>query len=503
MALEFFNPQGINTFVNELTSDGQLIHAVNCYAPGQGILAKRPGYTSFNASLGAQINSIFTFGFQNNTTLYAYAYAGSVLQYSVQGTGAWTPAAGGTLTNNAQIGAAVFNNVIAIGDGINPLLTSANGTSFTSPGSAPVAQYFSTFHNRMYTTDGTSSNIQYSVTNDATNWQNSGTSDSSSLTAVSAGGCQQLFVAGDRLIITKSRGNMFSWDDTSLVDMSTKFGPSMPWAVKDIDNQWFYPNAKGEFSFDGANRTLISNPVQRQFYNQRGSGVGTAILGTAGCGATYNWNYLATLGTVTDDFTGRQINNAILLYDYQKNNFYNWQFADGLPTAMHGFVDQNNQQQLWFGNASGQVYQLSQTATSDAGKPIPSEAVFLFTYASQSSAFSQTSAQTVFGSSYEKKWNWIRLFFNPGDEVNIQYAFSNTLQYQHLRWSEAINSKQRGTDVGDYFKVSDGVVEMRFPDNVNNPRRGRFLFMRFYDNSDNSAWNYLGAQIDAEVQTIK
>ena len=496
--LEYFGNSGINTYSNVINADGQIIHALNVYSPGQGIIAKRPGYTSFGTSLGTQVNSIFDFPFQNNTTQYLYAYAGSLLNYSVQGTGAWTIAGGGTLANNAHIGNDVFNNILSIGDGVNPLKTSSNGTTFTAPGSAPVAQYISNFHNRSYTTDGTSSIINYSVANDPTNWQNSGTSDSSLITAVSAGACTNIFTSGDRLIIPKNWGNMFSWDDTSLVDLSTVFGPGMPWSIKAIDSMSFYVNNLGVFSFDGATRTLLSNPVQRQFYNQHDTGMGAAILGTAGCSATYYWNYLVTQGTITDDFTGRQIKDSILLYDYQKNGFYNWQFAD-FPTAMNGYIDTNNSQQLMFGNSSGQVFKLSRTATSDNGAAIPSELVLLFSYNSQGENITRSSAQVIDGTGWEKKWNWGRFFFMPGNEVNIQFAFSNSLQYQHLKWSEAINTKDR---VGGFYQVSDGVVEIRFPNDPNNLPRSRFLFVRIYESSDNSSWQYMGATIDAVPQII-
>ena len=499
MAVDYLNPLGINTYQNPLQTDGQLIHGVNISASeGLGILGKRAGYGTTLGTVSGQVNSIFDFQFQNGTQLYVYVAHGSQLHYSAQGTGALTQASPGTINNNAYVGHVTFNGYMAIGDGNTNLWTTSDGINFTQPGSAPVAQYLSVFHDRAYTTDGTSSNTQYSVANDITNWQNSGTSDSSFITTTQQGANTGLFVAADRLMITKNKGNIFSWDDTSQVDLSTIYGPSSPRSIAQIDDYWFYLNQFGIFGFDGATRTVLSNPIQRQFYNRQNTGIGTAALGTAPATAHF-WDYLVAVGNITDDFTGRKINNAIIKYDYQKNQFLNWSFANA-PTALCSYIDVNGQRQLLFGDASGNLFQLDPTKTSDSGTPISTEMVFLFNYSNQQSAFSPTSASMVTGSNYEKKWNWLRAIFNPGCEINCQYAFSNTLTYQHLRWSEAINTRMR---TGDHWQFSDGVLELRFPIDPNNLPRSRFLFVRYYEDSDNSSWQFFGQQIDAEPQLIK
>lgn len=501
--LEYFNIQGVNTFNNPLQTDGQAIHLLNVISFPQGALSKRGGYRTYLQNPdGQQVNGLFTFPFQNGTTIYTYRQSGATLYYSTQGTTNWAPAnlgTGVTIASN-YIGNAVFNNILAIGDGSNTLWTGTSGTSFTQPGSAPVAAYLEVFHNRLYTTDGTSSNVQYSVANDPTNWQNSGTSDSSFLVTTSQGACEGLFVAGDMLQITKNKGDMFTWDDTTLTDVSTIYGPSSPVSIQQIDNYWFYANRLGIFGDDGVNKNLLSAPVQRIFYNRLGA-INNNIAQGSVLGVTFYWDYLAVVGTITDDFTGKTINNAIIKYDYQKNAFAYWQFAD-FPTAIASNIDNTNQLELFWGNASGQCFYYDPTATSDNGKPIETDMIFLFTYASQGTGFSQTSAQTVFGSSYEKKWNWIRLFFNPGDEVNVQFAFSNSMQLQRLKWSEAINIRSQG-DPNNYWQESDGVVEIRFPLNQNNMPRSRFMFLRIYDNSDSSQFTFYGTQIDAEIQEIK
>lgn len=497
------NIQSVSTYSNPLTSDGQLIHANNIQFFPFGAISKRGGYRPILQSLGTQINGLFAFPFQNGTQLFTYAAAGGTLFSSTQGTANWAQTNPGTVAPGQYIGNAVFNNVLAYGDGVNQLWTGTNGTAFTQPGSAPIAQYMTIFHNRLYTTDGTSSNVQYSTANDPTNWTNVGTSDSSLLVTTSPGANQGLFVAGNMLQMTKSKGDMFTWDDTDLTDVSTIYGPTSPKSLAQIDNYWFYVNIYGLFGNGGAQAEMLSNPVQRMFYNKLGVNVSGTNLVNSGnvLGATYYWDYLAVVGNINDDFTGVKLSNAIIKYDYQKNSFCYWTFAD-FPTAINSYIDIYNHPQLIFGNASGQVFQFDPGYTADNGNPIDTEAIFLFTYAAQQTGFSQTSASMQLGSSYEKKWNWIRLFFNPGCEMNIQFSFSNSLSPQHQIWSEVINMKANAR--GDYWQEADGTLEVRFPtNNPNNMPRSRFLFLKIYESSTTSQWQYNGCQIDAEPQIIK
>lgn len=496
--IEYFNIQSVNTYINPLESDGQLIHALNVTSFPLGGLSKRGGYGTFLGTVSGQVNALFSFPFQNGTQLYLYAASGSVLNFSTQGTSGWQQANPGTINNNAYVGHAVFGGTLCIGDGNTNLWTSSNGTSFTQPGSAPIVQYLVPFHNRLYTSDGTSNTIQYSTANDPTNWQNSGTSDSSFFYVLGPGAVQKLFTAGDMLQIMKSRGNMFTWDDTTLSDKTTIYGPTAARSVAQIDNYWFYANQYGIFGDDGVNKQVLSNPVQRQFYNKNGQGISGSYFGQSGSAiaTTYIWDYLVTIGSVTDDFTGQQITNALLKYDYQKNTFVNWQFND-YPTAFHSYLDINNKPQLIFGDNNGNIYQYDMTKTSDNGNPIHTEMLFLFTYASQSSKFSPDSAQTIFGSTYQKLWKWIRLFFNPGDECGVQFAFSDSLAPHTLKWSEIINIK--ANQFADYWQESDGVVEIRLPRTEGNDPRSRFMFLRIFDYSTTSQFSYYGCQIEADV----
>lgn len=484
-----------------MTSDGQIIHCVNTYAPGIGVIAKRPGYGTFlNNPDNSQVNTIKSWSWADGTTLFLYRASGSQLYYSQQGTANWTPAGNGTLgSGSSHWGAVNLNGVYIGGDGMGSTRHTTDGMNFTTTVGAPVGQFWETYQNAAFV--GAGSVLFQSCSNDATNWTIGGTSDSTSFDFTAEGAIGVLFKVNDYLIISKNRRTMFQYDGNAFVDLATNHGPSSPYCIGSVSGQCLYLNQIGHFSFDGATPQLLSNAVQRQFYNRADTGMaGTVFFSTPGVGHIYD--YFAYQGTITDDFTGRTIPNAILKYDYQKNQYMNWSFANA-PTAFHSFTDKNGRVRLLFGDANGNTYRLENDKLSDNGVAIQSEVVMLFTYASQGQDISSTSAQTTLGSTWEKKWNWIRLFFNKGDECNIQYAFSNTLTYQHLRWSEAINVRANGQPGGDYFQVSDGVAELRFPMTENNVPRSRFLFLRIYDDSDSSAWTYLGAQIDAEPIEIK
>lgn len=483
MPQTYFNSGGIQTYTNPLSAqDGQLIHSVNMVSFPLGAKSKRPGYTAFLGTPDtSQVQSLFAFpGIGHDPTkINLYRASGSSLYYSLQGTGSWTLAGNGTISDGAHFGAAIGNGgtVLIGGDGVGSTRHTTNGTSFTNTTLAPIAEFFEDFQGRMYAA-GTASTDFYSTTNDATNWNLSGTSDSSSLIVPGPGRMGRIFKAGDSLIQTKSRGNIFNWDGFSQIDLTMNTGPSSPYSVAAAEAYRFWINQYGHYGFDGANSQLLSNAVQRYFYNRQNTGINTSLFPTipAEC---HVYDYFASIGTVTDDFTQRTIPNAILNYNYQKNEYLMWSFANN-PTSYLSYDDYNNKRQLIFGDASGQCYQLDPTCPTDNGNVINTELVYLFTYSKE-------------GAAYDKKWNWLRLLFNPGCEVTIQCAFSNTFTYQHLQWFNIVDQRPNPNN-----RTSDGVVEFRFPQGA----RSKLMFLRIYEASPNSQWTYYGSQIDAEVIKI-
>lgn len=463
---------GINTYINPLQKDGLLIHAVNVVSFPAGAKTKRTGYSTFLGTPDtSQVQSLFEFqNIGNNSgSVNLYRASSTKLYYSLQGTGAWTVAGNGTITSGNHFGHAILNNTLIGGDGAGSTRYTTNGTSFINATLAPVSEFFEEYQKRIYAA-GTSSSMFYSTTNDATNWNTSGTSDSNSFEVPGAGKLSMPIKVADKIVATKTSGVMHKWDGYSLIDMATTYGPSSPYCIGNVEGYKFFINQYGHYGFGGAQPQLLSNAIQRQFYNNNNSG----ILGTAFSSipaVTYRYDYLASVGTITDDFTGRVINDAIIKYDYQKNEYLNWQFANK-PTAWCSYKDTSGSQQLIFGDASGQCYKMD-NSTTDNGQPINAELVYVFHGGAPE---------------FEKYWRYFRGIFNPGCEAKVQVACSQTYTYQELKWY----------DLGD---VSNGVAEFRFPNNEAN--HSRFLFVRIYESSKNSRFTFYGICLGFEIHDIK
>lgn len=464
MAEQYFSTEGINTYLNPLENDGMMIHCVNMVSDPYGAKSKRTGYSTFLGTVPGTVQSLWQMPLSNGTLQYLYVKSGSIIRSSLQGTGDWTITGNGTVDPAAYIGNAMLDDTMIIGDGVGSTRHTTNGTSFTNTTIAPIAHSFEQYQNRIYAA-GTASDLFYSTTNDATNWNTSGTSDSSSFKVPGEGKLGKVFKVSDNLIIPKTSKSMFKWDGYSLIDMATKYGPSntAQQSIAKAEDYGFFINNFGHYGFGGAKPQLLSNAIQKQFYNKASTGISGTLQKVA---TVHIYDYLASVGSFTDDFTSRTITNGIIKYDFQKNEYLNFDLADR-PTSLFSYQDVNGVQQCIFGDSTGQVYKFDST-TTDNGDPIHAEMVFIYTYKQPE---------------YDKKWNFWRGIFNPGCQAKVQIACSDTYTYQKLRWF----------DLGD---VTDGVAEFRFPTGS----RSRFLFVRIYESSDNAKFTYYGCSIDAEVE---
>lgn len=460
----YFQTGGLNTYVSPLLGDGVLIHAVNVDTFPYGAKTKRQGYNAFLGNPdNSQVQSLFSFhNIGNDSTKFnLYKASGSLLYYSLQGTGSWTVAGNGTITPGGHFGHAVLDNVLIGGDGVTNSRYTTDGTTFVDATLAPKAEHWEQYQNRVYAF-GTASSLFYSTTNDATNWNTSGTSDSNSLEIPGAGKGNGLIKVADKLVACKSNGAMQKWDGYSLIDMCTEYGPSSPYSFGNIEGYRFFINQYGHYGFGGAMPQILSNVVQRQFYNQNDTGIAGTLLPTAP-GVSHVHDHFVSMGTITDDFTQRVIPNSILKYDYYKSEYLNWSFYNN-PTAYCSYKDATGKQQLIFGDVNGQCYQLA-NVTTDNNQAIPMEMVY----------FINGKMPHV-----NKNWRWWRGFFNPGCEARVQIAVSNVFDYQSLIWSE----------LGD---ASSGFIEYHFDDPKNNT--GRFLFVRIYESSKNSRTTFYGQEV--------
>lgn len=468
MKRQYFDIGGVDTYNSPTmpTKDGVLLHSLNMESfPAHG-KRKRVGYGDYLGTLPAQVNSMWQFQKNNGTQFWNYAAAGSRIYYSIQGTGAWTIAVNGTIANNAHVGQAILNDTMIIGDGIGSTRHTTTGTAFTDTTLAPIAPFFTQYQGRIHA-QGTASSNFYSVTNDPTNWALSGTADSSSFQVPGAGKLSQSYKTADRLILPKNSGEMYSWDGYSLVDLTTKYGPSSPYSIAEVEGYKLYTNRFGVMGHGGGQPEMLSNPIQRQFYSSTGS----AIVGTTFTtipAVVHYYDYLASVGDVTDDFTNRTITKAIIKYDFQKNEFLNWQFADK-PTAFMSALDVDGDRQLYFGDANGKTSVLEPQWTADDLAPIHAEMIFAYNFGLPE---------------FVKDWRWYRGIFNPGCQAKVAYACSNSYTRDHLTWH----------DMGD---VTDGICEFRFPQGS----RSRLLFIRIYESSTDTPFTYYGCSISDEATT--
>lgn len=441
----------ISPFVGQ---NSTMIRQVNCDHDLIGALKKRSGYVTYLGTPDtSKVNTLFNWTRNNGTQFWNYRFSNSKLYYSTQGTGAWTVCGNGTFTGGTYIGQTVLEDVLICGDGVGSTRHSSDGTSFTNTTSAPIAGGFENFQGRVWAI-GTASNAFYSTTGTATNW----TTDSSSILIPGPGKLNGVLKNLDRITFTKNSGAMFKYDGYSLVDMTTKLGPSSPQSIGEVENFKFWLNRLGFFAFGGDTPEIISNPIRRQIYNDRGSGVVGTVFNNAPGGA-YQYHYYTALGTVTDDLTDETINNLVTAYDYQLNEWHNHDFGT-LPTAFTTYQDASGNEQMIFGDGAGQCYQMAGTALTDNGLPINTTLEYII-HAGRPELL--------------KKWNYLWLYFNPGCNARVQVCFADTF----------VKGKKKWLDLGD---VSSGFVEFRMPDEA----RSRLMFMKITESSKDSRFDFYG-----------
>lgn len=467
MKFRAYNLKGYNTFTSPFQlSDGDMIQCLNVDPFPQGAKMKRPGYGTVIGTMpnGSAVAELFEWHRNDGTTFFLYAFAGGKVYSSSQGTGAWTITGNGTLSASGTLGYTVLNDTLIVGDGVGSTRHSTDGTSFTNTSLAPIASYFENYQNRVYA-GGTANTLFWSTVGDGTNWSSSGTADSSSVDIPGPGKINAVFKVADRLVTSKNSGAMFRWDGFTLVDLTTDLGPTSAPSIADVEAYKFYLNRVGFFGFGGDRVQLISNPIQRLIYNEAQTGIVGSTFDTAP-GAKYRYSYFCSIGTVTDDFTGVQIANAITKYNYQLNEWGISRFAH-FPTAYVRYKDTSGNEQLVFGDASGNIFQYGGTNTSDNGTAI--EAIMEF-------VVDAGAPESI------KEWKSAEFIFNPGNEAKVQVAASDTFT----------RAKKNYVDLGD---CSDGVAYFRPPEGL----RSRFLFVKVYEASVVNRFVFYGYSYDADI----
>src|SRR3990167_205409 len=466
-----YNLSGINLKVQPmLHQPGDLIRSVNVETFPIGAKRKRPGYSTYLGTMpnGSAVQGLFSWQRNNGTQFWNYAFAGGLLYYSTQGTGAWTITgngtwnAGGTVTNavgwdNGTVGT---TDVLFVADGVGTIRHSSSCTNFVDTSGAPgAAVALSEFDGRIYAA-GTNSYLFWSNFATVTDWTN----DSTSVLLPGPGKPSSAFKSANKLVIGKNSGAMFTWDGLNLNDLATKLGPTSQQSVGEVEDYRIYLNRLGFYGFGGAKPELLSNAIERQIYND----VGEGIIGTTfdNAPATVHLNrYYCTIGTVTDDLTDETISDAIAVYDFQLNDWWNYSFANR-PTAWLSYKDASGVQQLIFG-AGNQCHTLSGTSTSDNGSTIESITEGVIHLSSPES---------------NKDWKYMWAQANPGCEGQLQIALSDTFTKAKKTW----------VTLGQFV---DGVAEYRFPSGSSS----KLLFWKFAEASRNARFSLYGFTIDADI----
>ena len=464
MKIRITNFGGLNLKISPLLhKEGEMIRCLNVENDQIGAKKKRPGYITYLGTPDTnQVNTLFSWTKNSGTQLWTYRASGSLCYYSTQGTGAWTVCGNGTIGDGSHIGHTVLEDTLILGDGIGSTRHTTNGTSFTNTSASPVASCFAEYQNRIWC-GGTSSDMYYSTTGTASDW----TSDSSSIKIPGAGKINQIFKANDRLGISKNSGLMFRYDGYNLVDMATNLGPTSPYSIGETEDYRIYLNRLGFFGYGGVNPELISNPVEKQIYNDAGNGIAGTVFDNAP-GVSHRYDYLCSVGTVKDDLTDEEVANCILKYDYQLNDWDNWKFANK-PTAWHSYKDANGNQQLIFGDESGQCYTYGGTALNDNGNTV--EVIM-------EGVIWGDLAQGI-GQEHDKKWNYYWVFANPGCQAQIQFATAETFTKGKKKW---IRGKP----------FVDGVSEGKFPETP----RSKLLFWKVTEASRNARFHLYSMILD-------
>lgn len=450
-----------------LQNPGDMTRCVNMDTDYIGAKTKRSGYVQyFAAPTAGTVTNLFNWTKDDGTTFYNYTFVdaggSSYLYYSAQGTGTPTMCGAGTFSGD-HLGYTVLANTLYVGDGVGTLKFTSNGTSFATGTAAPIGEHLASYQNRVYV-GGTASTLFYSAAGNGADWATTGTSDSSSLTIPGAGKINKVMVTNDRVVASKTSGLMYRWDGYSLRKLPTNKGLSSPYSVAETEDYFFFLNRDGIYGFNGDRPEIVSNADESEIYNKSLSGIAGSVFNDAPASMN-RYNYLLSVGDVTDDVTKETISNDVIKYDYQLNQFSNYSLAEK-PTALMSYKDESGILQFVFGGTTGVTYKLSGTATSDNGTPIESvmEGVL---------SFNDPESHKL----YQDFW----AFASPGCSAKVQVAPTDSFTSVNRKW----------IDIGEF---RDGVAHLEFPSQT----VGHLLAWRVYERSSEAPFTIYGFVVELE-----
>jgi len=449
--------------------DGDLLACVNLQTNLVGAKQKRPGYSTFLGTTpnGSAVDNMFVFEKEDGTSSWIYANAGGKLYYydvNVGTADAWTICGNGTITAGELVGNTVLNDTLVISQNNGTTRHTTDGTSFTDTSLAPAGNQLSQGYNRVFIS-GTSSTLTYSSLGNGTNWLSTGTADSSSLVIPGAGKINGVFSANNKIVSVKTSGKMHTWDSYSRREIPTTQGFSSPFSRAEVEGFHMGITRLGYYGFGGGRPEILSNAVEKQIYNSKSTGINGAIFDSAP-GVIDKYNYMCAVGTVNDDIIENEVTNAVHVYNYQLNEWFNFSYGHN-PDCFVSYKDNSGDKHLLLASSS-QVYKVAETTYSDSGKPIEA-------YLEGFIHFGAPETEKLF----HRMW----AFSNRGCQAKIQIALSDTFHKEEKEW----------VDIGG---LERGRTEYEFPTNGRN--RGGFLFYRLYESSSDERFTFYGFAFDVE-----
>lgn len=300
------------------------------------------------------------------------------------------------------------------------------------------------------------SHTQYDVVLNSDPWysDNNNASSANFFDPNNIGAISGLDVVNNNLVMHKASGGIYLYNGNTISNPLQGNNPAFnapgtsavsPLAIDQINGTELFLNRDGVYVYTGGYPTNISYSVYDFIQNMIGSQYAIAP------GVTFNQKYYLAIGNVTDSLR-YSISNCILVYDYILNFWETYSFGV-TPTIWEVIVDNSGNQQLLFGDSSGNTYQYG---IGTANNGVAANAVL------------QTHYLTWGAPDKTKEWLAYTINTNPGANFQLQAAVDWSNNWQTITSisgfgvSDYAPSKMKNFKSIAFRIVANTVVPMTF-----------------------------------------
>lgn len=325
----------------------------------------------------------------------------------------------GTVIGGLRMSYVSYYNKLFFANGADPLFYyDPDTTTFTTvtTGVVPTdCKFLEVFQNRVFVagTYEAPSRLYFSRVYDGTDWTIDPT-DASAASSIDVdpefgGSIVGIKNVNNRLDIYKEHG-MYRWDGITLVRVPTNESATSSYSISDIEGLNYFTNRDSMFSYDGTQPSDIGFPN-----NDIIKGISGTVFSDLQS-ASFDFRYYLAVGNITDQ-DGNSYTNAVIVYDRRLNHFYLYSFYDN-PYCWGVWVDPTTlENNLYFGDNTGQVYIFDDEATSDNGHAIHARI--------------ETHLNHFGYPEMTKDYAWLYPFFKQGMGTKIFYSLDED-QYRIL-----------------------------------------------------------------------